>query len=179
MEVWLSKIRRDVGENFTITESTKVCSDHFQADDFRPLLHSTRRYLKPSAFPTVFQWTSPQKQKLALQRSERAKVRSVKKAQQILPGKHKRKPAHETLEPTDENFQSTDENFQPTDMSESYYCAPETTVVDDLQSEIGLLKHKNDALMLQIEQYKAAEKEKETEMDELRRKLQELEKMNS
>ena len=31
---WIAKIRRDPGQYFEINSNTKVCSDHFNADDF-------------------------------------------------------------------------------------------------------------------------------------------------
>ena len=48
------------GENlpFQISDSTKVCSAHFQPSDFRKTL-TGKRVLNKGAVPSIFQWTKP------------------------------------------------------------------------------------------------------------------------
>ena len=53
--VWVSKIRRDIGETFKIGEHTKVCSRHFSDGDFRVTV-TGKRFLKEKSFPTIFPW---------------------------------------------------------------------------------------------------------------------------
>lgn len=57
--MWIVKIRRDPGSQFFIKEHTKICSDHFTADDFVNCLECplTRPRLKPTAVPSIFPWT--------------------------------------------------------------------------------------------------------------------------
>ena len=57
---WIAKIRRDVGPSFRITKRTKICSVHFNPDDFYHGefdIQTTRRHLKPTAVPSIFPWT--------------------------------------------------------------------------------------------------------------------------
>lgn len=51
---WIHVIRGDPGINFTLGQTTKVCSKHFTPDDFVPNVASGRLYLKDSAVPSVF-----------------------------------------------------------------------------------------------------------------------------
>lgn len=51
---WLVKIKRD---NFTPTESTRVCSRHFITDDFL-LSEGVKRRLKTGAVPCLFEWNN-------------------------------------------------------------------------------------------------------------------------
>ncbi|XP_065905880.1 uncharacterized protein [Dysidea avara] len=59
---WIAKIRRDPGLAFTINKYTKICSQHFTADDFVtspvPGYSPVRSRLKASAVPTVFSWNA-------------------------------------------------------------------------------------------------------------------------
>ena len=57
---WIAKIRRDVGPSFRITKRTKICSMHFNPDDFYHSefdIQTTRPRLKPTAVPSIFPWT--------------------------------------------------------------------------------------------------------------------------
>ena len=56
---WILKIRRDPGVKFVITKCTKVCSEHFVADDFVdpfPELPTLRACLHNHAVSSVFPW---------------------------------------------------------------------------------------------------------------------------
>ena len=58
---WIVKIRRDPGVNFKITKNTKICSVHFNADDytFREYqITSSKRRLRQTAVPSIFPWTT-------------------------------------------------------------------------------------------------------------------------
>lgn len=61
---WLHAIRRDVGKEFSLIDTTKVCSRHFKQEDLKKTLAGLVR-LKPGAIPSVFSWvrTSPRKRK--------------------------------------------------------------------------------------------------------------------
>ena len=57
---WIANIHRDVGPSFRNTKRTKICSVHFNPDDFyhgQFDIHTTRRRLKPTAVPSIFPWT--------------------------------------------------------------------------------------------------------------------------
>ena len=68
---WIINIRRDVSEHFSLNAHTKVCSLHFEEDDFHPgherrdpskkATTQLRRKLKPTAVPTVFAWSRPKR----------------------------------------------------------------------------------------------------------------------
>jgi len=56
---WIAKIRRDPGSTFTVSEYTKICSQHFTADDFVTLPvpgYSPVRPRLKAAVPSVFLW---------------------------------------------------------------------------------------------------------------------------
>ena len=56
---WISKIRRDPGPDFVINTNTKVCSEHFTADDYSGKdPEAARRVLKKTAVPSLFPWNS-------------------------------------------------------------------------------------------------------------------------
>lgn len=55
-KIWISKIRRDEGDLFKITNNTRVCSKHFSEEDFLPTDNAGRRLLKQGAFPHIFTW---------------------------------------------------------------------------------------------------------------------------
>ena len=56
---WISKIRRDPGPDFVINTNTKVCSEHFTADDYSGKdPEAARRILKKIAVPSLFPWNS-------------------------------------------------------------------------------------------------------------------------
>ena len=59
-ELWISKIRRDEGEYFTVTSNTRVCSRHFREKDYT--ISEDRKgkktVLRKGAVPSVFQWTA-------------------------------------------------------------------------------------------------------------------------
>ena len=61
---WIHAIRRDKGNDFKITESTKVCSRHFRKEDLRKTL-AGKTCLQSSAVPSIFSWIrkSPRKRK--------------------------------------------------------------------------------------------------------------------
>ena len=56
-KVWITRIKRDPKKDFKVTESTKVCSEHFTPEDFISS-SSQKRKLKNGASPSVFSWTS-------------------------------------------------------------------------------------------------------------------------
>lgn len=149
-KIWLEKIRRNADKKFRVSRDNKVCSEHFLVDDFRPLLHSKRRYLKPTAFPTIFQWNSSKKEK-----SQHDNDKCMKKNDRKTPRKHK----IEVLESTNELLEN------------------ESSEIDNLQDEICMLKHENQILNEQMEQYQAAQQKREQEMEELRKNLQELKEL--
>ena len=61
---WIHAIRRDEGQDFSITKNTKGCSRHFREYDFVKTL-SGRTELRTEAVPSKFAWicTSPRKRK--------------------------------------------------------------------------------------------------------------------
>jgi hypothetical protein len=64
-KMWIHAIRRDEGNHFVITKTTKVCSLHFKANDIRKSLNG-RLYVKMDAVPSKFYWNdmeSPKKRK--------------------------------------------------------------------------------------------------------------------
>lgn len=53
------KIRRDEGPLFQISDAyTRVCSRHFNTEDFYAGFASGRRELKPGSIPSIFPWTN-------------------------------------------------------------------------------------------------------------------------
>ena len=54
-KVWLARIRRDVGSEFVLSSTTKICSAHFVDTDFA--VRGKRRFFKEAAMPSVFPWT--------------------------------------------------------------------------------------------------------------------------
>ncbi|KAK2554191.1 hypothetical protein P5673_024550, partial [Acropora cervicornis] len=56
--IWTSRIKRNPNKDFRITSSTKVCSTHFEDEDFKSSESCTRR-LKEGACPSVFSWSKP------------------------------------------------------------------------------------------------------------------------
>lgn len=63
-EKWKHAIRREEGPNFKITSATKVCSRHFRSSDIKKTL-AGKSVLLPDATPSIFSWkrTSPRKRK--------------------------------------------------------------------------------------------------------------------
>ena len=56
---WIAKIRRDPGSEFVINRNTKVCSEHFTADDYSGKdPQAARCVLKKTAVPSLFPWNS-------------------------------------------------------------------------------------------------------------------------
>ncbi|XP_019630251.1 PREDICTED: THAP domain-containing protein 11-like, partial [Branchiostoma belcheri] len=55
-KAWIVKIRRDIGKDFQLSDSTRVCSAHFPAEDFTRTLIGLRK-LKAGAAPSIFDWT--------------------------------------------------------------------------------------------------------------------------
>ena len=58
---WIIKIRRDIGPEFTINKSTRICSAHFKPDDFIFIefnIETERRHLRSTAVPSIFPWTT-------------------------------------------------------------------------------------------------------------------------
>jgi len=56
---WIAKIRRDPGPDFVINANTKVCSEHFTADDYSGKdPEAARHVLKKAAVPSLFPWNS-------------------------------------------------------------------------------------------------------------------------
>lgn len=60
---WLIKIQRDERKCVEVNNSMRVCSDHFEEDDFVLSSNEKRRLLQKGAIPSVFQFTSPRKLK--------------------------------------------------------------------------------------------------------------------
>ena len=77
-KVWITRIKRDPKKDFKVTESTKVCSEHFTPDDFISS-SSQKRKLKNGACPSVFSWTSQ-----AQERSLPSKRSKLQEEQEIL-----------------------------------------------------------------------------------------------
>ena len=50
-----------------INKKTVVCSKHFKPDDYRPL-HFARKCLKPTAVPSLFDWSNVKPPRRALKR---------------------------------------------------------------------------------------------------------------
>lgn len=65
---WISKIRRDEGEYFAVTENTRVCSKHFCGEDYTVSEDGKgeRIVLKKGAVPTVFKWSSDKRSRSTL-----------------------------------------------------------------------------------------------------------------
>nr|XP_058945630.1 uncharacterized protein LOC131773704 [Pocillopora verrucosa] len=59
---WIIKIKRDVGRSFKITNSTRVCSDHFKPTDIKKTL-TGKSVLVNGAVPSVFEWTTLSKKR--------------------------------------------------------------------------------------------------------------------
>ena len=61
-ELWISKIRQEEGEYFTVTSNTRVCLRHFHEEDYTMSLDGKgkRTVLRKGAVPSVFQWTDKQ-----------------------------------------------------------------------------------------------------------------------
>lgn len=52
---------RDIGPNFIVSKSTRICSAHFKPDDFffsEFNIQTERHHLKPTAVPSIFPWTT-------------------------------------------------------------------------------------------------------------------------
>ena len=58
---WIHAIR-DEGNDFVITERTKVCSLHFRPEDLRKSLNG-RVYVREDAIPSKFDWSGPSPKK--------------------------------------------------------------------------------------------------------------------
>ena len=43
---------------FQLNENTMVCSEHFKSEDYIFKGYTTKKQLKPGAFPTVFEWSA-------------------------------------------------------------------------------------------------------------------------
>ena len=54
---WIKLIRRDIGGDFTVTEHTKICSDHFASSDYYLSKSGKRWLLSSTADPSYFPWT--------------------------------------------------------------------------------------------------------------------------
>ena len=65
---WISKIRRDEGEYFAVTENTRICSKHFCEDDYTVNEDGKGKkvVLKKGAVPTVFKWSSEKRSRCTL-----------------------------------------------------------------------------------------------------------------
>ena len=75
---WLHAIRRDEGQYFNVTKSTRVCSRHFREGDIQKSL-SGKNELKNGLVPSVFPWirTSPRKRKEPMERQLKRPLRKV------------------------------------------------------------------------------------------------------
>ncbi|XP_062619905.1 uncharacterized protein LOC134281457 [Saccostrea cucullata] len=82
---WIVKIRRDEGPDFQITDSTFVCSRHFDSTDIVKSLTGLRK-LRPGCVPSIFPWTKketprkPPKRKLSLDCDDVSKTRKASTA---------------------------------------------------------------------------------------------------
>ena len=82
---WILKIRRDPGVKFVITKRTKVCSEHFVADDFVnpfPELPTLRASLHSHAVPSVFPWPT----KMAQERTSFMSMKAAASLQEYSSG---------------------------------------------------------------------------------------------
>ena len=80
-KVWITRIKRDPKKDFKVTESTKVCSEHFTPEDFISSL-SQKRKLKSGACPSVFSWTSQtQERSLPSKRSKLQEEQEILEAE--------------------------------------------------------------------------------------------------
>ena len=61
-KLWIHAIWRDMGKNFQISNTTKVCSRHFKSDDLKKSFNGVVS-LRKGAVPSVFAWkrSSPRK----------------------------------------------------------------------------------------------------------------------
>ena len=59
---WIHAIRRDEGNDFVITERTKVCSLHFRSEDLTKSING-QIYIKEGGVPSKFDWSGPSPKK--------------------------------------------------------------------------------------------------------------------
>ncbi|RMX40207.1 hypothetical protein pdam_00016551, partial [Pocillopora damicornis] len=71
---WIVKIRRDIGENFKLTEGTRVCSAHFVDEDFLPPDRAGRRNFKKDSVPSVFNWPARTTQRRKITQTDESDV---------------------------------------------------------------------------------------------------------
>lgn len=68
LQKWIVTMKRDLGEKFTVTKSTRICSRHFQEKDFNTTSKG-RRFLNASAVPSIFIWTKKVRNRVRKKRS--------------------------------------------------------------------------------------------------------------
>ena len=74
---WIAKIRRDPGPFFEINGNTKICSDHFNLEDFTlgsADEHASRCVLKRTAIPSIFPWSNTNPCQRTTQTSQKARA---------------------------------------------------------------------------------------------------------
>lgn len=81
LQVWTTRIKRDIQKDFRITTSTKICSAHFMEADFVNPNTQSRR-LKTGACPSVFQWKEATQPRESSVISKRAKLEEDLKLQE-------------------------------------------------------------------------------------------------
>ncbi|XP_028514771.1 THAP domain-containing protein 6 [Exaiptasia diaphana] len=57
---WIIKIKRDIGRNFAINASTRICSKHFLPSQLKKSLGG-KTYLEKGAIPSIFPWSDESK----------------------------------------------------------------------------------------------------------------------
>ena len=60
---WLIKIGHDDRKCAKVSESMRVCFDHFRESDFKFAVGGCNRFLNKMAIPSLFKFTSPRKVK--------------------------------------------------------------------------------------------------------------------
>ena len=150
------KIRIDPGVKFVITKSTKVCSEHFVADDFVdpfPELPTLRACLHSHAVPSVFPWPAKMTQ-------ERTCFTSIKAAAsfQEYPSGTKQCLAELTV---DDNPGGEEGNCNENDSD------VELSVLDqEIDTDLSVLDKDNEKERLRLQvsrlQYELEEAKKET-----------------
>ena len=80
-KAWTHAIRRETGENFTVTSNTRVCSVHFRSADYRTVGRLSgdarqRVHLENDAVPSVFAWKPLSR--ATLEREARAEARKAR-----------------------------------------------------------------------------------------------------
>ncbi|XP_046558816.1 uncharacterized protein LOC124267872 [Haliotis rubra] len=113
---WIISIRRDEGPLFKVTDSTHVCSAHFNENSYQRTLTGIRR-LKKGAVPTIFSWKE--------------------KKERQPPRKRTRSYSYEdnlTDISSGPDHSSEDVTTTPAPMPDHDYANPPTSTADQLES---------------------------------------------